>query len=152
MSGKEKPALLVSACLCGKPVRYDGRALEDPRFSRLEAEGLTLCVCPEGLGGLPTPRCPAEIRGERVVTRDGRDVTGAYRLGARRTLELCLAAGIRRAVLKENSPSCGSSCVYDGSFTGVKRPGEGVTARLLRENGIEVYSEETCPEDIWKDG
>ena len=99
-----------------------------------------LPVCPEQLGGLPTPRVPAERVGDRVLTRDGRDVTGEYRAGAEKALAEARAAGVRYAVLQERSPSCGSGFVYDGTFSGKLIPGQGVTAELLREKGIAVYS------------
>lgn len=138
----KKPEFFISACLCGRPVRYDGRDCGQPVYRRLVEEGRGIAACPECLGGLPTPRCPSEIRGGRVIARDGADVTAAFREGAQRALELCRRYGLRRAILKENSPSCGCRRIYDGSFTGAKIDGEGITARLLREHGIEVCSEE----------
>jgi uncharacterized protein YbbK (DUF523 family) len=109
-------------------------------------------VCPEVDGGLGTPRPPAEILGgdggdvlagrARVITADGRDVTAAYLSGARRALETARRVGAERAILKSRSPSCGSDSIYDGSFAGRTRAGEGVTAALLRANGIQVSTEE----------
>lgn len=137
-----KPEFLISACLCGQPVRYNGKDCGRPAFLRLVEEGRGIAVCPECLGGLPIPRCPSELCGNRVITRDGTDVTTAFERGANRALAICRQYGIRRAILKENSPSCGCRRVYDGSFTGKTVAGMGVAARLLRENGIAVCSDE----------
>jgi len=136
--------VIVSACLLGSPVRPDGgdKKLEHPVLRRWLEEGRIVSACPEMLGGLPAPRPPAEIRAGRVVTRDGEDVTRAFEEGARATAALADADRIRVAVLKEGSPSCGSSLVHDGTFRGTKIPGEGVTAALLRGRGIAVFSED----------
>ena len=131
--------VLVSACLAGEAVRYDGGALpcSDPLLARWTAEGRVIPFCPEVAGGLPVPRPPAEIAGSRVLTIDGRDVTAAFLAGA----EEALATGVRVAVLKDHSPSCGTSAVHDGTFRGVLRPGEGVAAALLRPHGVAVFNE-----------
>lgn len=99
-------------------------------------------ICPEACGGLSTPRPPAELRGDRVVTEAGDDVTDAYARGAAAAVELARAVGARRAVLKARSPSCGSTQVYDGTFSRTLRHGDGVTAAALRSAGVEVTSEE----------
>ncbi|MET0553121.1 MAG: DUF523 domain-containing protein [Vicinamibacteria bacterium] len=140
--------VLVSACLLGERVRYDGRdaAAEGDVLARWNAEGRVVRFCPEVAGGLPVPRPPAEIRGASVVTADGTDMTGAFAAGAQRALEAALANGVRVAVLKENSPSCGSTHVYDGTFSGTRVPGQGVTAALFAANGIRVFSERTLAE------
>ena len=139
--------ILVSACLLGIPCRYDGAGKADPAIEKLRQGGHTLIpVCPEILGGLPTPRPPAERRGDRVMTRDGGDVTVQYRRGAEEALRLCRLLGCEAALLKERSPSCGSGMVYDGTFTGVLTAGEGVTAELLRAQGIPVYGESRVAE------
>jgi uncharacterized protein YbbK (DUF523 family) len=104
--------------------------------------GELLPVCPEVLGGLSIPRVPCEIKDGRVYTRDGRDVTEEFYLGAKKTLEIARAAGAKRAFLKQRSPSCGCGKVYDGSFSGKIVPGDGITAALLKQNGIEVITEE----------
>ncbi len=136
-----KPKLLVSACLLGTPCRYDGKAKKNEAVCALAERFELIPVCPEVLGGLPTPRTPSERRGERVVMRDGRDVTAEYRRGAEKALELARREGIAAAVLKERSPSCGSGEIYDGSFTGALTAGDGVTAELLKAESIAVYSE-----------
>ncbi|WP_313738355.1 DUF523 domain-containing protein [Pseudomonas sp.] len=144
--------VLVSACLLGRPVRYDGRASGHPDLlQRWEAEGRVVPLCPEVAGGLPTPRPAAEIAGgqggrvldgqARVVTQAADDLTAAFLAGAQRTLALVRQHGITLAVLKAGSPSCGNRLTYDGSFSGVKVSGEGVTAALLRREGVRVFSE-----------
>ena len=135
--------ILVSRCLLGEPCRYDGASKPVERVQKLEKEGYTLIpVCPEVAGGLSTPRPPAEIQSDgRVVNREGTDVTAQYQAGACHALELARIHGCTTAILKEKSPSCGNGRVYDGSFTGKLIPGQGVTARLLTENGIRVLGE-----------
>lgn len=133
--------LLVSACLLGTPCRYDGKSKADARVLALREKYELIPVCPEQLGGLPTPRTPSERRGAHVFMQDGRDVTENYRCGAEAALALCRAQSCIAAVLKERSPSCGSSGIYDGTFSRTLIPGDGVTAELLRENGIPVYGE-----------
>ncbi|WKN21731.1 DUF523 domain-containing protein [Azotobacter vinelandii] len=145
--------ILVSRCLLGERVRYDGGS-HGP-FVLLEEwrrQGRLVAVCPEVAGGLPTPRPPAEIPGGQgarvldgecgVLTVDGADVGAAFLAGARAALRLVEAHGIRLAVLKARSPSCGNRENYDGSFAGRRVPGEGVTAALLRRHGVRVFSEE----------
>jgi uncharacterized protein YbbK (DUF523 family) len=144
---------IVSACLIGCQCRYDQRACLDEETEALLKEGKAIPVCPEQLGGLPTPRPPAEIVGgdgfdvldgrARVIDRTGRDVTAEFLAGARQSLRLAQTVGATSAVLKENSPSCGSSFVYDGTFSGKKTAGVGVTAALLIRSGIAVASEQT---------
>ena len=126
--------------------RYDGGVR---RLSCLDALGerhVLIPVCPEVMGGLPTPRSPAERVGERVRNREGADVTAAFFSGACAALDLARREGCRCALLKERSPSCGSSIIYDGSFTGKRIPGEGVTTALLRCSGITVFSENQLEE------
>jgi uncharacterized protein YbbK (DUF523 family) len=142
------PRVLVSACLLGQPVRYDGQSkgvLSD-WLSALGAEGRTLAFCPEVAGGLPTPRPPAERQGELVMTAGGLDVTAEFDRGAELALRLCQSQGIRFALLKEGSPSCGSGRIYNGRFEGVSVAGEGKTTALLRHHGIRVFSEDQLPE------
>ncbi|MEB2857948.1 DUF523 domain-containing protein [Pseudomonas atacamensis] len=144
--------ILVSRCLLGHRVRYDGGA--SGPFDLLEQwieEGRVVPLCPEVAGGLPTPRAAAEIPGGQggevldgtaaVITTDGEDVSAQFLEGARRALELVQKHGIRVAVLKANSPSCGNLLTYDGTFSGVRVSGEGVTAALLKRHGVRVFSE-----------
>ena len=130
--------ILVSRCLLGERCRYDGKRIPDAEVIALGREHTLIPVCPEMLGGLPCPRTPCEVRGERVVSRDGEDLTDAYRRGAEEALRICRENGCEKAVLKARSPSCGKGIIYDGSFTGTLTAGDGVTARLLEENGIPV--------------
>ena len=135
--------LLVSACLMGFDCKYSGgnNALPPETLDALRRSFRLIPVCPETAGGLPTPREPSERRGERVVSRDGRDVTAAFQKGAALTLRLAERYGAKRALLKCNSPTCGSGFVYDGSFSGTLIPGDGVTAELLKSQGISVVGE-----------
>ena len=133
--------ILVSACLLGCACRYDGQCKPHPLAQELAKRGLAVPVCPEQLGGLPTPRKPSERRGDQVVMGDGRDVTAEYRRGAEEALRLAELYGCRAAVLKERSPSCGCGRIYDGTFTGTLRPGDGVTAEMLKAHGMQVYGE-----------
>ncbi len=135
--------LLVSACLMGFDCKYSGgnNALSPETLDALRRSFRLIPVCPETAGGLPTPREPSERRGERVVSRDGRDVTAAFQKGAALTLRLAKRYGAKRALLKCNSPSCGSGMIYDGSFSGTLIPGDGVTAELLKSRGIAVIGE-----------
>ena len=132
--------ILISACLLGSCCRYDGASKAHPLAAALAECHTLVPVCPEQLGGLPTPRPPAERRGNRVVTQSG-DVTEQYRRGAEETLKLCELLGCEAAVLKERSPSCGFGKIYDGSFSGRLIDGNGVAAALLAANGIEIYGE-----------
>ena len=133
--------ILVSACLLGCPCRYDGTAKADPRVLALMERHTLIPVCPEQLGGLPTPRLPSERREGGVFDRGGKDVTAQYRQGAEEVLRLARLYGCTHAVLKERSPSCGSGQIYDGSFSHVLVPGSGVAAELLAQNGITVLGE-----------
>ena len=134
--------ILVSACLMGCDCRYKGDNCKNDALLALAAKYTLIPVCPEQLGGLATPRDPAEICGDRVVSRAGRDVTHEYQKGAETALYIAKQVGADAAVLKANSPSCGKGVIYDGSFTGKKTAGNGVTARLLSEEGIRVFTED----------
>ena len=133
--------ILVSACLLGVACRYDDRSKHYPGLEELMTRHTLIPVCPECYGGLPTPRPPAEQRGDRVITQNGLDVTVQYQKGAQEALKLARRYGCTWAILKERSPSCGAGTVYDGTFTHTQVPGDGITARLLAENGIHVIGE-----------
>ena len=142
---------LISACLAGQPVRYDGKAYEHAVIQRLIRQKLAIAACPEMLGGLACPRAAAEISGgtaqdvlaghAQVLTRDGADVTAAFISGAYQTLALAKKHHVQMAILKENSPSCGRNLIYDGSFSSKKLAGSGITAALLQLHGFQVISE-----------
>ncbi len=134
--------ILVSACLLGAACKYSGGDNYCPQVAALVKDYQLVPVCPEQLGGLPTPRTPAERQGDRVMTKDGRDVTTAYLRGAREALKLAKLFGCDTAILKARSPSCGAQGIYDGTFTGAVIPGSGVTAELLRGAGLRVLTEE----------
>lgn len=133
--------ILVSACLLGVCCRYDGQAKPHEGALSLLGRHTLIPVCPEIYGGLATPRPAAERVGERVLTAQGGDVTAQYRRGAEETLRLGQLYGCEAALLKERSPSCGSGVIHNGRFDGGLTPGDGVTAALLRANGIAVYGE-----------
>ena len=136
---------LISACLLGEACRYDGKSKPiPPAIAALAAEHTLIPVCPEVLGGLPTPRPPAERQGERIVTCEGGDVTDAYRRGAEEVLCLCRLHGAAGVILKNMSPSCGTRGIYDGSFTRTRTEGLGVTAALLLAEGIAILDEDGC--------
>ena len=148
------PKILISACLLGQKVRYDGRdnLQSHSRLQEWIKAGNVVTICPEMAGGLPTPRPPAEIEPQKtaqniwdgegeIITIDGDDVTQEYLLGAQKTLALAVAHGVKVAILKARSPSCGSKTVYDGSHTRSLIDGMGVTAQLLTEHGIHVFDE-----------
>jgi uncharacterized protein YbbK (DUF523 family) len=149
--------ILISACLLGERVRYNGVSIWDdsslpPLMRTWATEGRLVPVCPEVAGGLSVPRPPAQIQGlgggpavlsgaAKIHTDDGQDVTAEFLAGAQVALDIARRHGIRLAILKENSPSCGSTRIHDGSFQGVRIPGMGATAALLRASGIEVFPE-----------
>lgn len=133
--------ILVSACLLGAKVRYDGEMRKTKEALELLNYYDIIPICPEMDGGLPCPRTPSEISGERVVDKEGRDVSEYFKKGASLTLQLVSNFHIKIAILKDGSPSCGSTNIYDGTFTGKKIEGMGVTARALKEAGVRVYSE-----------
>lgn len=137
--------ILVSACLLGEACRYDGQSREYPGIETLRECFKLIPFCPEVAGGLTTPRIPAERTQNGVFTRDGRDVTQEYRLGAEAALTLANNEGITLAVLKSLSPSCGKGRIYDGTFTRTIIAGQGIAAQLLIDNGIEVFTEEEVP-------
>ncbi|QWU17064.1 Uncharacterized conserved protein YbbK, DUF523 family [Paenibacillus sophorae] len=143
--------IIVSSCLAGVECRYDGSHNVLDKIQKLARENKAVLVCPEVLGGCPTPREPAEIVGgtgedvlagnAKVIDRSGREVTGLFIEGAYKALETARKHNASLIVLKENSPSCGSQMIYDGRFAGNKIPGEGVTVALLRREGFKVISE-----------
>ena len=134
--------IIVSMCLAGVPCNYKGEAYSVAELIDLVDQGRAIPLCPEQLGGLTTPRTPAEQIGGKVIARDGRDVTAEFRKGAQRTLRIALQVGAELAILKAKSPSCGKGLVYDGTHSGRLIEGNGETAALLLQNGIQVLTEE----------
>ncbi|MGH2709321.1 MAG: DUF523 domain-containing protein [Actinomycetota bacterium] len=163
LSGDREPPAIVSACLAGLATTHTGKAKPHARVMELVRQGRAIPVCPEQLGGLPTPRTEAEIvsgeggegirfmkgdgesvlAGEaRVVDAHGADVTANFLRGAREALKVARLAGSTRAILKARSPSCGKGCIHDGTFSATLKAGSGVTAALFEREGLEVLSEE----------
>ncbi len=140
---------IVSACLAGINCRWDGKSNPRPEIIELVKQGKAIPVCPEQLGGFSTPRCLCEQRGKNVFTKDGEDVTEQFTRWAEETLKIAKLANCKEAILKGRSPSCGSEKVYDGTFSGKLISGDGVTAKLLKENGIKITIVEV-PSIIWK--
>lgn len=148
----DKKIQLVSACLCGINCRYSGDSNVNKKVIELLKKGEALPVCPEQLGGLQTPRKPCEIVGgtgkevllgmARIIDKDGNDRTFEFVRGAQEVLNIAKMTGSKKAILKAKSPSCGCGKIYDGTFSGNKIEGNGITAQLLLENGIEVITEE----------
>lgn len=144
--------ILLSSCLAGFNVRYDGGNARRPLAIKLLAMGAAIAVCPEIMAGLATPREPAEIQGgtgrdvwtgrARVVSQSGKDLTAAYRAAAQQVLGIAQQHGVTVAYLKQKSPACGTTEVYDGSFTGHRVAGRGVTAALLQQHDIQVFGDE----------
>ena len=136
-----KEKLLISACLLGRSCKYNGGHNLHPLAGALADRYALVPVCPECLGGLPIPHQPSELRGDRVFSRTGEDVTAAFRRGAEETAAIARREGVRAAVLKERSPSCGCRGIYDGTFTGAVVPGMGLAARALADLGLTLYGE-----------
>lgn len=133
---------LCSACLLGLNCRHDGKLKPNEKVMELSKKEKLLPVCPDVLGGLPIPREQMEIVDGKVITKSGRDVTTECIRGAQKVLEIAKAKGIKMAILKQRAPSCGCGEIYDGTFSGGTVKGDGFTAKLLKEKGIEVMTEE----------
>lgn len=142
---------LISACLCGVNCKYNGLNNYNEICDKLFTSGKAILVCPEQLGGLPTPRIPSEIIGESsnilnynngsVIDKNGNDVTPQFVKGAKETLQIAKKLNIKKAILKDGSPSCGVNYIYNGNFNGSKIKGMGLTAQLLKESSIDIISE-----------
>ncbi len=137
-----KPKLLVSACLLGRACRYDGASKPHPDVINIIECFDIILICPECDGGLPTPRVPSEIVGDRVLNSCGEDVTAEYSLGAKLAVTAAIENGCRYALLKARSPSCGNDEIYDGTFSKNLIKGSGITAAALMNIGVKVYNEE----------
>ncbi|MBQ2890955.1 MAG: DUF523 domain-containing protein [Clostridia bacterium] len=136
-----KENIIVSACLLGESCRYDGQSKPCEKVIELSEKYNLIPVCPEVMGGLKTPRHPSEIIGESVIGKDGSDNTKEYKKGAEIALSIALQNDAKKAVLKAKSPSCGKGRIYDGTFSGTLKEGDGITAKLFMENEIEVLTE-----------
>lgn len=141
-------SILVSACLLGINCKYSGGNNYCPAVEALREKYTLVPVCPEQLGGLPTPRPPAERQGNAVVNNQRIDVTAQYQKGAAEALRIAELFGCEAAILKSRSPSCGCGEIYNGSFGSIRIPGDGVTAELLKAWGIRVFTEENFPKEL----
>lgn len=135
-----KEKILVSACLAGINCKYNSKNNENAKIIELIKDKDVILICPEQLGGLKTPRTPAEIRNNKVINKDNIDVTKEYQKGAKEVLALAQKFNIKTAILKSKSPSCGKSKIYDGTFSNNLIEGNGITTELLENNGIKVIS------------
>lgn len=134
--------ILVSACLFGNNCRYKGDNCFNEKLAKLGEDAVLIPVCPEQLGGLSTPRNPAERVGDKVISSVGKDVTEEYARGANLAVQIAKANAVDYCVLKANSPSCGKGVIYDGSFTGKKTSGNGLTSEMLLKEGFLVFTED----------
>lgn len=138
--------MIISACLCGCDCKYNGKNNKNESCVELLKRGKAVLVCPEQLGGMTTPRVPSEIIKNdgniSVISKEGKDVSKEFKKGAKEALKIAKLVDAKVAILKDGSPSCGSKYIYDGTFSGNKVKGEGITAKLFMENGIEVFSED----------
>ena len=131
--------IIVSGCLLGINCRYDGRGNEVDGLKEFLKNKNYMIVCPEQLGGLSTPRKPCEINGEKVISEDQQDFTDNFIRGAEEVGKVAVFTEAKYAILKDGSPSCGSSKIYDGKFSGIKISGEGYTCKKLKEMGIKNF-------------
>ena len=137
-----KPIKICSACLLGVICRYDGKSKPNEKVINLIGKEVLIPVCPEQLGGLATPREGVELKGKMAITKLGKDVTKNFTKGAEQVLNIAETLGIKEVILKQRSPSCGCGQIYDGTFSGKIIKGDGITAALLKKNGIKVVLEE----------
>jgi uncharacterized protein YbbK (DUF523 family) len=135
-----KEKILVSACLLGTNCKYSGGNNYSEEVMEYLKDYEIIPICPEQLGGLPTPRPASEIIGDKVINNKGTDVTSNYQKGAEEALKIAKLLGIKKALLKAKSPSCGNGKIYDGTFSGTLIDGDGITTKLLKENNIEVIT------------
>lgn len=141
---------LISACLIGENVKYDGKNNYHNIARELYEKGLAIPVCPEVFGGMSIPRIPSEIKGDKVFSKIGDDVTEYFKKGAEKTLNIALKNNISIAILQARSPSCGSKEIYDGTFQKVLIQGQGITTQLLEQNGIQVITIEDFVRDYYE--
>ena len=134
--------ILVSACLYGNVCRYKGDSCYNEKIAKLGKDNVLIPVCPEQLGGLPTPRHPAERVKDKIISDVGTDVTEEYTRGAKIAVRIAKENMVDQCVLKANSPSCGKGVIHDGTFSGVKKPGNGLTAEMLLAGGFTVLTED----------
>lgn len=153
MAAKTKN-IMISACLLGCKCRYDGKDNLIKGVAELENNPnyKVISICPEQMGGLTTPRTPGEVYKDKVITSIGEDITHAFEKGAKKSLEIALSQNVQQAILKSKSPSCGYGEIYDGTFTRTMKKGNGFTAQLLAEHGIEILNENNYKQKLKKPG
>lgn len=144
--------ILVSACLLGDNVKYNGKNNYDERIEKLKELFDIVPICPEVFGGLPTPRIPSEIKGENVVNEKGKDVTYEFNKGAHKVINIVNFCHVRKALLMDRSPSCGVNKIYNGKFNGTLIDGMGYTAKLLKAKGVQLYTLDNIDELIESKG
>jgi uncharacterized protein YbbK (DUF523 family) len=156
---ENKPEILISSCLIGCPVRYNGSSNKIDGLGELVKQGKAIAMCPEIIGGLSVPREPVEIEkgktakevlegGAKVLDKEGKDYTQEFINGANELLKVCKEKDIKTVIIKEGSPSCGSNKIYDGTFLGGKISGRGITAELLSQNRITIFCEHNFPKEL----
>jgi len=136
--------ILISACLLGENVKYDSTNNDirnNKLIKKLLKEDMLIPICPETLGGLPTPRVPAELINQKAIDKDGYDKTEEFKVGAKKALHVALLYDVKIAIMKSRSPSCGSELIYDGTFSKNLIKGDGLAVKILKENGIQVFTE-----------
>ena len=134
--------ILVSACLLGYNCKYNGKNNKNNKVLEYIKDKYVIPICPEVFGGLSTPRIPSEINGDKVINKQGIDVTKYFIEGANKTLDIAKILNIKKAILKQKSPSCGYGKIYNGEFNGTIINDDGITSKLLKENNIEIITEE----------
>ena len=142
MEGNMRNIKLCSACLLGIKCKYNGGDNFNKKVASMAQKEILIPVCPEQLGGLPAPREPSEQRDGKVFSKSGKDVSGSFNKGAEEVLKIAKMFGVKEAILKQRSPSCGCGQIYDGTFSGKVIEGDGVTVELLKQSGIKVVNEE----------
>ena len=143
--------LLISSCLIGNNTKYNGKNNYIKEIEQLKLKYELIPICPEVLGGLSIPRDPSEINNDKVISINGRDVTKEFNIGANKALNIALLNNIKYALLKDGSPSCGNTYIYDGTFKNNKIDGIGITTKLLKSNNIKIYNENNLNELLKKD-
>lgn len=139
---------IVSACLTGKNCKYNGKSNPCPAVIKLYKKGLAIPICPETLGGLPAPREPSEQRDGKIYSASGKDLTKEFYSGAEKAYRLALKSGVKKAILKSRSPSCGYKVIYNGLFDGGLTPGNGIWTEKMLTTGFEIYTEDNLPEEL----
>ena len=142
--------ILISSCLIGNNTKYNGKNNYIKEIEQLKLKYELIPICPEVLGGLSIPRDPSEINNDKVISINGKDVTKEFNIGANKALNIALLNNIKYALLKDGSPSCGNTYIYDGTFKNNKIDGIGITTKLLKSHNIKIYNENNINELLKK--